>query len=209
VYANGVQDRTFDLITKGARMTKLFPVRSRRLSLIVTSGTLLLSAVCIYLFMHSSKRPPTPAVPVVSACKELTPGMRRIGEGYGLQFDVPAKDFVIHEGASDAPPLVHGFGLRPKGSESLLEISYGLRQGNMAVDPTRVFSTHVEKRNIPNDKGRTIGDDEWGYLSSGERWRQIRLWGGDSVKYGLVSQKEAELFDRVISSACLSPASDH
>jgi hypothetical protein len=195
-------------------MIKLAPVRQSRLWLIVTSGILLLSGICIYLFMHVSKKPLTPGIPMVSVCKESAPEMRRIGERYGVQFDVPAEDFVFHEGTSDTPPVVHGFVLRPKSSKSLLDVSYGPGPyfdnpyfDNMPIDSARVFSKHVEKRTILNDKGHPVGEDNWGYLSSAKRWRQVRFWRGDAAaKYGFVDEKEAELFDRVINSACLLPS---
>ena len=76
---------------------------------------------------------------------------------------------------------------------------------SMATDPTRVFSDHVEQRGIFDDKGRLIGEDHWGYLKRGERWRKVRI-SGWVAKYGFVNEKEAELFDRVISSACLLSA---
>ena len=78
---------------------------------------------------------------------------------------------------------------------------------SMALDPARIISDHVEKRSMLDYAGRPIGENYWGYLSTGERWRQARFFkGGVVAKYGLVNEKEAELFDRVISSVCLLPA---
>jgi len=61
---------------------------------------------------------------VVSGCKEPAPGMTRIGaqsgDRYMLQFDIPKSQASIREGATDAPPLLHAFGIRPNDSESRL-----------------------------------------------------------------------------------------
>jgi len=131
--------------------------------------------------------------------------MRRIGNQYGFQFDVFAKDFRVHEGTQDTPPFAHGFHLTAKNSTSALDITFGQRpMESMAVDPAFTFSKHVEKRSIVDNTGQPIGEDYWGYLNTGERWRQVRLFkGGIVAKHGFVNKEEAELFDRVISSACL------
>ena len=131
--------------------------------------------------------------------------MRRMGNRYGLQFDVLAKDFRVIEGTEDTPPFAHGFDLAPQNSTSVLDIKFSQRPvESMAVDPALTFSKHVEKRSIADNTGQPIGEDYWGYLNSGERWRQVRLFkGGVVAKYGVVNEEEAELFDRVISSGCL------
>jgi len=186
-------------------MGQLLPARRQKLWLVAALGILLFSAVCILVFVHG-KKPHAPAAPVVSTCKPLAPDMRRIGERYGLQFEFPTRDFTVHEGTSDAAPIVHGFGISAKNSKSLLEISFGRPLDNMAVEPVRIFSSHVEKRSIFDDKGLAIGEDSWGYLSSGERWRKVQFRGMVGAKYSLVNESEAELFDRVINSACVSAA---
>ncbi len=180
-------------------------VRWLKLWLIVTMGILLLCAA--YFHFVIGKKALAPIVPVVSSCNSLGPGMRRIGDQYGFQFDVPIKDFAISEGTSDAIPVVHGFDLKLKNGVSVLGISFGSRATeSIPVDPASVFSNHVEKRSIFDDKGEPIGEDDWGYLDSGERWRRIQLRGRGVAKYNFVNEKEAELFDRVISSVCLLPA---
>jgi hypothetical protein len=132
--------------------------------------------------------------------------MRRIGNSSGVQFDVPAKDFAIGEGWSDTPPFTHGFGLGLKDGKSLMNIELEKPLDNMAVDPIRVFSAHIERRSVFDDKGQVIGEDNWGYLTTGERWRNIHFRGRVAVKYGLVSQSDAQLFDQIINSACILPA---
>ena len=184
-------------------MRNFLALRRLRLWLIVAVGTLLVAVV--YFGLFTIRKPLAPTVPIVSSCKNLAPGMRRIGDRHGFQFDVPSKEFNIHEGATDAPPLMQGFGLIPKNGTSELEISFPHRpMESMALDPARTFSSHFERRRILDDQGHPLGEDYWGYLESGERWRQVRLFkGGIVAKYGFVDKKQAELFDRVISSACL------
>lgn len=148
--------------------------------------------------------------------------MRRIGEQYGIQFDVPAKDFIIHEGWTDAPPLIHGFDLRLKDSASSLGISWGpletTKESMGPIDPILSSFSHIEKRKIFNDKGKQIGGDSWGYLDNGTRWRRVHLvvwvvasYGSDNEKdvasYGSVHEEDAKLFDQVISSVCYLSAS--
>lgn len=188
-------------------MRKHLPARWPSLWLIVALGFLSLPVASIYLVMHIRSKPLTPAVPAVSTCRGLAPGMRRIGNRYGVQFDVPAKEFTVSEGWGDAIPVAHGFDLSPKNSKSLLVISLARPLDNVAaVDPMRVFSTHVENRTVYDDKGVPIGEDNWGYLRSGERWRKVQFRGRVAARYGLVDRLEAKLFDRVINSACVLPA---
>ncbi len=72
-----------------------------------------------------------------------------------------------------------------------------------ALDAARIISAHVEKRTVVNDSGEVQGDDYWGYLDSGEQWRQIRLYrGGVVAKYGFVGKEQSKLFDRAINSLC-------
>jgi hypothetical protein len=160
----------------------------------------------VYFDWVTRKVPVAPKVPVVSACKELRPGMARIGEQQGFQFDVAAKDFVISEGTQDMPPFEHGFGLHSKDGGSGLGITFRHFETPL-VDPAPTFLEHTEKQNIVDYTGRVVGVDRWGYLSTGERWREVRLFRGSVLaKYEFINQKEAEPWDRVISSACLIPS---
>lgn len=83
----------------------------------------------------------------------------------------------------------------------------------------------AEKRVILDKKGHRIGTDEWGYWSNGERWREVRLVDQVVAVYGHstplpkdipthfmavpVHKKDAEMFDRVLSSVCVAPTSNH
>src|SRR5579863_2082207 len=151
---------------------------------IIVVAVLIVSGLFIYWRIHNIRRPMTP---VVAACGALPLRVRRVGERYGIQFDVAETEFSIHEGVSDAVPLKHGFGLRPPNSQSLLDIQLSEGVQVPEVDAKRVFSTQVERRTIFNDRGVAIGEDDWGYLNS-ESWRQVRFWAGGGAKYGFVSE---------------------
>ena len=81
--------------------------------------------------------------------------------------------------------------------------------------PALTYSGYLEKRQIRDDKGQIIGEDTWGYWT-GEHWRRVHLRGritahygsrnkGELAAYGSVHEKDAALFDWIISSACRAP----
>src|SRR6476620_2577673 len=146
-----------------------------------------------------------PVLHRVSLCSVVEAGMRRVGDR-GLDFDVSTKDFRITEGTTDVAPIVHGFDLAPKKSNATLEIEFGERpMDSIATDPALTFLSQVVRRPIFDDKGRQLGEDEWGYRGTGERWRRLRFTGIGTAKYGLVDTRDAEKFDQIINSACLVP----
>ena len=203
-----------DLIGReGGRVTEPFAARQPRLWLIILVVTIAFLTVCLgyfRFFTNADKKSPSvasPPIPVVSVCKELPPGMRRIGanpgDRYMLQFDVPETEVLIREDVSDVPPIVYGFGIKPKGSESRLWISYGSQRQDVAAYRARESSSQVVNRIIVDDKGHSVGEDGWGYQDKEKRWRRARFQGWVTAEYGLVNEQEARLFDRVLSSACL------
>jgi hypothetical protein len=185
-------------------MRHFLGVSGWRLCLIVF-GLLLLGIASIEFVRN---KPIGPVVPVVSVCTPLKPGMRRIGNPSGIQFDITTSHLSVHEGVEDAPPSAHGFYLQPSSGKSGLNISFGpLNFGEGTVsDPDAIFLEHLEKRTIVDETGHPVGEDYWGYLKSGERWRRVWLFkGGILAKYGFVDKNDAETLDRVIESACLLP----
>jgi hypothetical protein len=195
--------------------------RPTPLGVAVTAILLLFAA---YLQLSPKKGRPDPRPIVVSNCGDPKPGMRRIGEKYGFQFDVPLESFKIVEGAGDAPGEGHGYFLPLRNGPSSLDISWGpemsdSHQGGVPI-PQALISlehAHARERSILDNKGNPIGMDSWGYLDSGTLWRRVRLPGSVAAEYGSVTEKDvanygfvheenAEIFDHVISSACfLSP----
>ena len=156
-------------------------------------------------------------MPMVSSCGGLQGGMRRIGD-YGFQFDVPVRDFRdFHETCGDMPPVACGYSLKPKSGRSVLDISWdsseAMKVGNVPEDPVLTDSVPLEKRWILDDMGNAIGEDSWGNWDSGRRWRRVRLRGWITARYGSISntdipgyrevpERDAALFDDIISSAC-------
>ena len=196
-------------------MTELLLERRSPLRLIVAIVTLSLLVLCLAYFhfqVPGEKKSLTvasPPIPVVSVCRELAPGMKRIGaspgDRYMLQFDIPVNEVRVREGVTDAPPIVYGFDISLRVGESLLVISYGPQSNYPTVDRERASSTRTVKRIVVDDQGRSVGEDDWGYLDPERRWRRARFQGWVQAEYGLVNEKDAVLFDQIINSACLVP----
>lgn len=219
-------------------------MRARALS--VTVLVILFAALAYLELSPDEKAFPQslpPFVPAVSSCVGPRPGMRRIGEPMkrisdqtSFQFDVPAEDFTVSEGCTDAGPPICGFGIRPTNSTALLSISWGdyttdqTGRSGMPPDPILGSSDHgsshldlsafIASRRVLGDNGENIGQESWGYWGRGERWRRVHLVGWIEARYGsknerevrsygLVDQRDAALFDQIINSACRlsSPAS--
>ena len=179
--------------------------RTKR-SLYVAAGLVLLLAA-VYWHVKRRRQPIAPSLPRVASCKLIPSGFRRIGDRYGYEFDASTTLLRITEGTTDASPLQHGFRLQPWNSSSTLNISFGPPSGaGAALDPETTFLKHLEKRTIIDSDGHTIGEDEWGYLKSGEQWRKLLL-PGTIVEYNLVNSGDAGLFDKVLSSVCFLPPS--
>jgi hypothetical protein len=181
-------------------LSSLFKNRLPRLGVIISAGLLLSSL--IYLAIHNKRA--APVAPVIATCETLKPGLglRRIGEQEGLQFDILEREFRIHEGTQDAPPFVHAFYIRPQHSESSLNISFGPPEWEGVRDPDLAVLNHLEKRNVLDKADHQVGEDDWGYLRTRERWRRVQFRGG-TAKYRFVSRKDADLFDQVIDSVCV------
>ena len=179
-----------------------------------------LLACVAYLEFVPRQKPRVPAVSVVPNCGKLKPKMKRIGD-YGLQFDVPVSDFKLKEALFDTPTPKHEYGIRPTNGASELAISWYEEhdfEGTPEI-PALMFSGYFEKRRIIGDQGKVIGEDDWGRWDRDERWRRVYFWGGiaadygsrnegelHSYSYGSVHEKDAILFDEIISSACRVPA---
>ena len=197
-----------------------------RLGIPATIGVFVLSAAYFSYFVLY-KKPLVPAPLTVSDCKELKPGMRRITEVYpfqpngpasGFHFDVPVEDFTIREGMSDAPPFLHGFGIRHRDGASMSIHQIDTESlGRIPIPPALIDSGPVEKQNVLDEQGNIVGEDSWGYLESGELWRRVRLRGRIVVSYGVLREKDvaiygsvraqdAERFDRIIGSVCVAPS---
>ena len=67
-----------------------------------------------------------------------------------------------------------------------------------------VLSENMGEREVLTTAGQPIGEDRWGYLNSGERWRYVIFKSGDAAAYRPLSLSQASSLDRIISTACVS-----
>jgi len=160
----------------------------------------------LLLYVHLKNNPSQPHSTVVHSCGNRS-ASSRIGGPHGYQFEVAKNTFSVQEGTQDMPPFEHGYRLTPKDGSSVLEISFGkIPMPSMSTDPRSTVSKQVIKRNIVDQNGNVLGDDYWGYLTTGEQWREIRLYkGGVLATYGFSNRTEAKLFDHIMNSVCVLP----
>jgi hypothetical protein len=174
--------------------------------LIATIGAVLVAYVSIHLSLIGSAQPP-PRI-VVSECRGAASGTRRINSDFGTKFDVSERDFTVHPGMSDMPPGM-GYVVRIKNRKVNLVIWRDDITFVELKSAFPIFSEHVEVRAIRTPKGRAVGEDHWGYLKSGERWRYVKFSWGDVVGYRPANPQEAGLLDQVIDSACILVPLNH
>jgi hypothetical protein len=171
-------------------------------------GGAVVCATAVYLALRRSPPPPSPPpAVVVSICRDPAPGVRRVGSG--IAFDVPVAGFALRSGMPDAgPPMyVHDVTVE-RGSPNPLEISDQVYFERALQSAWPVFSEHVEERDVRNVHGHVVGKDRWGCFRTGRRWKRWRFVsfdGGEEAAYPPTSDREAQLYDQIISSAC-SPA---
>jgi hypothetical protein len=160
--------------------------------------------VCLLLSCSRQVMDPPRAV-AVSACPDTIAGADdRLVTRFGLRFDVPSDRFRVKQQQRDMPPEVV-YVARPNGhADAKLVISEDdgdFRELEVAY-PT--FSKHVGERTMRDAEGRNFGTDRWGYLQSGERWRQVRFSTGEHVGYKPLPPRQADLLDQIVSSACFA-----
>ena len=162
-------------------------------------GLVLIFSVLLYLFCKNIPYPPRAVV--LSVCRSSTNGVRRIQANFGTQFDVSQSLFTVEAGMRDMPPGTLYVVTLKNGRNNMVvwqndEIFSELKSG---------VSNPVGERQIRSTNGIIVGEDRWGYLNDGDRWRYVRFFIGDAVGYQPVSPRQAALFDQIISSACVSP----
>jgi hypothetical protein len=184
-------------------------------------GAVMVSAIAAYLVLrHPSPPPSPPPAIVVSACRDLAPGMRRVG--FDTHFDVPETGFNLRIGRNDMPPQVFYCVRVKNGTADTMEMSSGpLLFEAVWSSAYPVFSDRVDpalasgplgspngyqERDVRNVHGRVVGQDRWGHFKKGERWRLVKFVSGERVGYPPTPDNEAQLFDQIISSACFPPA---
>jgi hypothetical protein len=127
-----------------------------------------------------------------------------------IKFDVPECTLTVVDTESDSPGEKLYY-IWVKNSRSIpmwiseLEFYYL----TPSFQGWRTFSEHIEKGVVRNVNGRIVGEDHWGVWKEGERWRLVVFPGHEEVGYPPTPNKQAELFDQVISSACFSASPTH
>lgn len=169
----------------------------------------LLSASFIYPFVLAARTQQAPRALTISPCREVPPNMHRFSARLvifpdAVEFDVPETDFMVESGTRDMPVgEVHLITIR--GRSERLELSNERLSFEKELVGFSAHSVHVYQSAIRTSHGRKIGEDHWGYLKTGERWRYLRFTRGEEDGYRPMLPKDADLLDKVISSACLAP----
>jgi hypothetical protein len=178
--------------------------RSSKWLVFIVLTAVLVSFFAIYLFLsHSPHVRNPPQAIAISVCPNVSPGVHRIRSDFGIRFDAPEKAFTVHAGLRDMPPGTL-YVVKLKDADPNIVV---WRDDDIFRDlksAYRVFSEHIEERNIRDATGRIFGTDRWGYLQSGERWRYVRFSTGDAVGYEPTPPKQANVLDQVVNSACFS-----
>jgi len=173
-----------------------------------------------------SPYPPPPPPVVVSECHALPSGTYRLEtnalDTLEIQFDVPDATFAINTWLPDVPPITPEYRVTPKkGGANTMEVANGhtdfgetLRRAwpfltahfDRALPPEPLDSLNgYGERDVRDVHGDVVGKDRWGYVRNGDRWRLVKSFGGEEAGYPPTPEKEARLFDQIISSACYSP----
>lgn len=181
-------------------------ILSRRVTVLLT--VFIAGLVLLVFDLHSIafRKPIAPGVPVVSSCQPVLQGLGRLGGQYGFNFDIVPDEFKVAEGTQDEAPFAHGYVLRCRNNDCMMEISFDSDREFKDTDPLLVFSEHFEKRSIVDDTGTVVGHEYWGYLGKEKIWRRVHLRGRVDIKYDSASPAEAVNFDKVISSTCFLSA---
>lgn len=170
------------------------------------------AVVCVYFF--SRRFPHAPRAIVVYPCRDLTPGMRRVGsnssdEPIKISVNVPEEGLKVHSISQDMPPQDVYVIEAKNGDKDLMEISDGpLTFSGELTSTWPVFSANAEERDVTTASGQVVGKDRWGYLRSGERWRYVRFSLGTEIGYRPESESKAQLWDGITNSACFERKSN-
>lgn len=123
-------------------------------------------------------------------------------------FDLPEDDLTVLHGVDDMPPRTV-YVVSVNGNDSSLEI---VEDGDVSFENQLTQGFYVMSRRVRDGRVRTsqgldIGEDRWGYIAESKKWRLISLAWGTKIGYPPTLTKYADMFDRVIASACFLPQS--
>jgi hypothetical protein len=145
---------------------------------------------------------------ILRPCIPATGGQRQIPSGkYGLHFTVVKREVKILGGKPDVDYVKYVIKSKEKNSKSWLELWFGPYAMPGEPDEDQfLHSADFSQRNVTFPDGAPIGIDTSGHMSDGTSWRQMGGVLGSGARY-IASANEANLFDKIINSACLTPYS--
>lgn len=171
-----------------------------------------------------SPYPPPPPAVVVSECRAVPPGVDRLDPGtLYIRFDIPEATFAVSSELPDMFPLTPVYCVTPKKAGAhTMQIANGSTDFGEALRRAWPFLTAHFYRALPagpldslngygeryvrDVHGDVVGKDRWGYVKNGNRWRLVKSFYGEEAGYFPTPLREAQLFDQIISSACVLAA---
>jgi hypothetical protein len=126
-----------------------------------------------------------------------------------LHFSVPKNGVHVTGGNLDADYMVFGIKLKRRGST--LELWFGPTAFSPEPnDQQLIASKQFSQKNVFNSSDQAIGLDTQGRAADNRLWRRMGTIGS-GAKYEKASPEEAEVFDRIIGSACFMtyPTTNH
>jgi hypothetical protein len=204
------------MVSTWNRHASIPDMSARTIGAIVTAALL---AGVAYLQLSTPRGPVAPSIPAVSSCKDLKPGMKRIGGRFYFKnnlpifrFDVPTtgvnisdEGWVVGDVGGEMP--LYAFMLTRGSSRSYLHILWGdeASWGAGGTDrrdypiPSALLPApgHSESHKIFDDTRNQIGEDSWGYRQNGEYWRRVHLVGFLNARYGSKNDKDIPSYGSV------------
>ena len=127
---------------------------------------------------------------------------------------MPQREARLILGNVDVDYLVHV--VTAKHSDERVEFWFGPYAMTSTPDDEQFFeSEEFADRTVVmppgfdhGSKGGVVGSDFTGRLPNGHRWRHVAVFG-EGVRYQDVTPQNADLFDRIIDSACWIPYPEH
>ncbi len=143
---------------------------------------------------------------ILPTCGPRALGARRITGGFqGLTFDIPKKHFEILGGKPDTDYV--RWVIKLKSSKSFVSLWFGPYAFSPKPDDDLLRdSVSTSERNIETPDGERVGNDSFGQLRNGDKWRHFYVAIADGAEYR-ASAADALLLDRVVNSACRTRSS--
>jgi hypothetical protein len=137
-------------------------------------------------------------------CGPKKSGIKRIGGR--VAFDVPSREVHILGGKTDVDYV--GYTIKPKTGNSYLQFWFGpYAISEDPHDEDFLDSVSFSQKRIVEAEIGIAGIDSRGRKRNGETWRQAVVAGEGGARYTAYTDKDVDLFDRIVDSICVVPAS--